>query len=314
MKPSIDLEDQFIRVLGIGSEARATVRAVLTEQLREEPSKKDKLMLQESWIAEAVPCDVERPWRDLEEPPPTTTAALLAAHWSGLFPNALMSSAPGGVLDKVTYLGDTNVVGRTGGMPVYVGKIEFRTGMLTKLLPFVYLPSVTMRDELEDAWSKISELGIEDPTPKIRAKTTALLKAFVKAYPGVAHHARQLLLDHEVDEEILGEAPEPETLPPALLAVYEAFLELAPSFIKAKGLPKPGSAKKSAEKAATRLATISDFGDYESPRLLAELLIAWSAGNEAEAKERAETILSRKLGVPLTRRWAARILGREPTE
>lgn len=148
----------------------------------------------------------------------------------------------------------------------------------------------------------------------MNAKRKELATAFVAKYPGVAHHGRSLLISHGIDEAVLDAAPEPAVMPEALAAVYEAFLLIAPSLLAAKGLPPAGADTKAAKAAAARLEKVSAFGDYEGPHLLAELFILWLGGDEAGAKKKAEAIVSGKLGVPLTRRWATRMLGQEPTE
>ncbi|MFO0692580.1 MAG: hypothetical protein U0230_03430 [Polyangiales bacterium] len=310
-----ELVDRMLALAGVRSESRAPLGAALARQLERERTEDDRQFLFESWIAQALPCDVEDPGVEVEDPWPETTPELFACHFAGLFVNDLVATTIGGALGDRTFVLDTNVGGESG-LPVYVAETKrLRSGErpLVRLLPDVYLPSLRSVAQAREAFAPIAATSIEEATPELLARRAEMGRAFVGAYPGIARIERDFLA-RAVGDDALAASPEPDPLPRPLLSVHAAFLELAPGFLAAKGLPEAGAAKEAAAKASAHLSGVTEPGPYEAPVLLARLFVAWLGGEAADARAQAEAILGGKLGIPLTRRWAARVLGREPGE
>lgn len=309
-----ELITKFLGMTGVAPAGAEALSVFLAEEMETARKKADRLLLLEGWVLEAIPCTIEPPDIEPEEPWLTSIPVTVALHFSGLLVNGLVGEGPGGMLEERTYVVDTNAAARTGTLPLYVAECVDDGLQAASLLPSRYLDDARERDAMAGAWGKVSDLIDSKRSPAIQAKRKELATAFVAKYPGVAHHGRSLLISHGIDEAVLDAAPEPAVMPEALAAVYDAFLLIAPSLLAAKGLPPAGADTKAAKAAATRLAKVSAFGDYEAPHLLAELFILWLGGDEAGAKKKAESIVSGGLGIPLTRRWASRMLGKEPTE
>ncbi|HND55074.1 MAG TPA: hypothetical protein PLV92_21820, partial [Pirellulaceae bacterium] len=178
--------------------------------------------------------------------------------------------------------------------PVYFQ--DLKSGNLT---PWYLLESAERLVECEDKFHVVRMTFEEQP-----AKHAKAVKQLLAAFPRVCRQMTDWFGKHGVPADAL-----PQTFPDPsasrLVRAHAALRPLADCVVaRAAGDRKAKLAAKAASQAVEVAATAPGY----PPHLMLALLAPALAGKRDDANQQAERIMKKKLGVPLTRRWAQRVL------
>lgn len=229
-------------------------------------------------------------------PMPPQTADLLARHLAGLY--VFHVGKPFSDRRKETakgaWLVDLNPRLDKLSEPVYFQNLA--SGHLT---PWYLFDDPVQLFDCEDKFVVVRASFEEQP-----AKHAKAAKQLLAEFPRVCRQMSDWFGKHGVPTDSL-----PQTFPdPSATQLVRAHAALGPIaeclVARAGGDRKAKLAAKAATQAVEVAATAPDY----PPHLMVALLAPALTGKRDAAAEQAERILKKKLGVPLTRRWAQRVL------
>jgi hypothetical protein len=291
LKNAIDAAvKQIVEVYGFDEEGGALVESCVREvmRLRSRPSDVDfhresLLMRNVFW---AIEVGGSSPFEEEGYPQCPLT---LAAHLVGWF-SFNTGLGFGEARGQVSWYVDVAERGAGGKGAVYAARTDKNGEPQT----FVEWPVFASLEELSTAESDFRSIARDEVDAG-----SADVSSFVRSYPGLVsafpEHFGKRGMRHDA----------PSDLAPAHRRAIGAF---AASASLARGLTGDGLAPSDVSSAVSAILA-SDAED--APSLHVRLLGLVASGKAADADAMAHRIQSQALGVPLTRRWAARVLSRQ---